>query len=105
SHGQDHVFNRVSRGFFRDAERRLSRYPRPPSVFLVGRFTQGTSNADLLSGQPHPLGEGTSAPTFDGVAIGRDVMVLFGPHAAPIDPHAARFANLIGARDAAALAN
>ena len=56
SHGSDPVFNKASRGFFRDAERRISRYPRAPSVFLVGRFNQGTSNAGWTSHQPSVVG-------------------------------------------------
>src|SRR5207302_7425619 len=42
SHGTDHVYNKVTNGFFRDAEQRLSHYTKPPAVFLVRRFTLQT---------------------------------------------------------------
>jgi MFS family permease len=106
--GTDPVYERVTRGFLRDADQRLSHYSKPPSVFVVRRFNIGTPNEQVLSpAYQRQLATSQGIQTQSVDEIGPDVAVVSanGSRAAPIDQHAVALAKLAGAREAAAVAN
>jgi Major Facilitator Superfamily len=85
------VYDCLSLGFFHEMTRGLEPFEQQPMVFLVSRFNGGTTNLDALQSA--------------GAKLGPDVAVLSGPHAAPVDTHAAQVATAAGRAEAAYLAD
>ena len=67
SNGTDPVYEKVTQGFFRDSERRLSHYSAAPSVVVVRRFNLGTPN-ELFVDDAGPAPSNNSAAVQPVVA-------------------------------------
>jgi hypothetical protein len=75
----DPIYNKMSRGFFREVEALRGEYPEPPVVFVIRQFNEGTVNEELLDQDP--------APT-NLILLGDDIGVLTGPNLTTPSPEA-----------------